>query len=532
MNCPKCGAKCESDQSFCVVCGAPLYSNGDNETVNNIDLNNDDLSATRIVSGISSDLNATKTNIDLHKKDVMETTINRKPIDFEENTFEENEKKKEPQISRFDNQKSRIKNDEPSYQSVNKKPKKKSKKNIIILTILGILFAAVIVVSVVLFTRSKNEEKFNKYYKAGNDYYDAKNYAAAATQYNSASNHAINNSERVSVYEKLWHCYEYMGEYADEEISVLEKLISLNPKEISYYEALIILYQNNDMSDKIDKLIDSVGDYSIKEKLSNFDGTIPNPSVETGTYSKPIEISLHVSNNLDIYYTLDGSEPSEDSTKYSTPIKFEKQGTYTIKAISIDSNGKSSKELTARYRLEFPTVNMPVVSIDSGVYDTQKKITVTADADCKIYYTKDGSIPDSKSTEYTKEIKMPKGNTVFSFIAMNSEGIYSKVVTRVYDYEEVYEYSYDQAVSMLTTILVKNKTMENEYGEYKNGDVAYFTYKSIAKVEKKNYYIVSFSIESDSGSITKEDTYAISCDTGACFRANVSGDSYSLVEIK
>ena len=115
---------------------------------------------------------------------------------------------------------------------------------------------------------------------------------------------------------------------------------------------------------------------------------------------------------------------------------------------------------------------------------------------------------------------------------MNSEGIYSKVVTRVYDYEEVYEYSYDQAVSMLTTILVKNKTMENEYGEYKNGDIAYFTYKSIAKVEKKNYYIVSFSIESDSGSITKEDTYAISCDTGACFRANVSGDSYSLVEIK
>ena len=48
---------------------------------------------------------------------------------------------------------------------------------------------------------------------------------------------------------------------------------------------------------------------------------------------------------------------------------------------------------------------------------------------------------------------------------MNSEGIYSKVVTRVYDYEEVYEYSYDQAVSMLTTILVKNKTMENEYGD-------------------------------------------------------------------
>ena len=53
---------------------------------------------------------------------------------------------------------------------------------------------------------------------------------------------------------------------------------------------------------------------------------------------------------------------------------------------------------------------------------------------------------------------------------MNSEGIYSKVVTRVYDYEEVYEYSYDQAVSMLTTILVKNKTIS--YGIINSGSGA------------------------------------------------------------
>lgn len=38
----------------------------------------------------------------------------------------------------------------------------------------------------------------------------------------------------------------------------------------------------------------------------------------------------------------------------------------------------------------------------------------------------------------------------------------------------------------------KNKTMENEYGEYKNGDVAYFTYKSIAKVEKRTTILFRF----------------------------------------
>lgn len=529
MNCPKCGAKCEKDQSFCVVCGAPIYSNDDEINTNEFDESDVDLSMTRIVSGISNN-----SDDELHKF-VDDDISSVEPVELNPAEFAEKKAardiKEEPKLTRFNAREQYAYDDEPVYRGNNRQPKKKSKKNVIIIAILAILLVAIIVVSVLFFIRSKNEEKYKKYYNAGVEYYDAKNYAAAATQFNSAANHAVNDSERIAVYEKLWHSYEYMGEYADEEINVLEKLVELNPSEISYYEALIILYQNNGLDNKIDTLINSVEDYSIKEQLSDFDGTIPNPSYEPGEYQKPIEVALHVSNDLNIYYTLDGSEPTKDSKKYTEPIKLETQGNYTIKAISIDENGKSSKQLYAKYKLVFPVVSMPVVSIDSGVYDTQKKITVTADPDCKIYYTKDGSVPDATSTEYTTKIKMPKGNTVFSFIAINADGISSKVVTRVYDYQEVFEYSYDQALGMLTTVLIKNKTMENEYGEFKNGNVSYFSYMSTKKIDKVNYYIISFTIESSTGSVVKEATYAVSCDTGACYTASVSGDSYSIKEI-
>lgn len=516
MKCPKCGEEYKPGQSFCLRCGAPIYESDDTADVpgktNAINLDAIKEATTPfedIISGMDSE--------DVESEDMIHDMSRVKPVDFG-NTFSDDD-------DEFDDRK---KVSEPAYNKTGKSKKKLGKRNIVIFAILGILLIVVVVAITLLYTRNKNEEKYQKYYKAGTEYYDAKNYAAAATQYINAADHAINDSERVEVNEKLWHSYELLGGYDDEEISVLEKLIKIKPSELSYYEALIILYQNNDMNNKITELIDSVTDISIKESLQNFDGTIPNPNYNAGEYNKPLEISLSVSSDIPVYYTIDGSDATEDSKKYTKPIKLEKEGTYILKAISVDKNGKVSKQLDAKYKLNFTVVNVPVINLDSGKYETQKKISVTADPGCKIYYTKDGSTPDDKSSEYTEEIKMAKGNNVYSFVAINDDGVKSKVVTRVYDFEEKYEYSYDAAISNLSSALVANKTLENPDGEFENGDVMYYDYVGIKKIDKSYYYIVTGMITSSSGATVSSDTYAISCNSGDCFSASVSGSSYEL----
>jgi hypothetical protein len=53
--------------------------------------------------------------------------------------------------------------------------------------------------------------------------------------------------------------------------------------------------------------------------------------------------------NSRIYYTLDGSEPNQQATPYSSPISIDT--TTTVKAIAVGAKGKTSQATEATYRL-------------------------------------------------------------------------------------------------------------------------------------------------------------------------------------
>lgn len=520
MNCPKCGEEYRPGQSFCLRCGAAIYEN-------NKPLQNDNDNERKrpeevqvpfedIIGGISMD---EEDDEDLHR------FVNRDLSRI---------RKVEPEIlddeDEFDDEK-------PIYRHNNSKRKKKksSKKKIVIISVISIIVVIATIISVLFITRAENEKKYNKYYEAGMAYYNEENYAKAITQFISAADYATTNLKKIEAYEKLWSSCEQQGDRKDEEIRALNELIKLDPNEITYYQALIIVYQNNDMDSEIEDLIDSVKDPNMKSELENFDGTIPNPSIEAGEYNKPIEISLSVSGDVTVYYTLDGTDVTEKSTKYTGNISFKKEGTYILKALSVDENGKHSKQLVAKYKLVFTVVTSPSINLDSGTYNKQTKISATADPDCTIYYTTNGKTPTDRSTKYQKEFKMLKGNNVYSFVAINSEGVSSKVVTRVYDFEETYARDYNQALSALSSALVADNTLENESGEFKNGDVMYFSYSGIKKIDNERYYIIIGTIETKENTVVSLDTYAVSCDTmgtsGGCYKAVAFDDTYSLSEL-
>lgn len=158
-------------------------------------------------------------------------------------------------------------------------------------------------------------------------------------------------------------------------------------------------------------------------------------------------------------------------------------------------------------------MDIPTVELKSGEYASQEKIVVDVPSGCKVYYTNDGTTPTKKDKLYTKPITMPKENSLFYFVAINDEGISSRVVTRAYNYAPD-TISYDQAIDKLTNYLISIGKFENDYGEFENGDVGYLEYNDTMESDSEDYYIIDCEIEDKDGNSISSSTYSISRESG------------------
>jgi len=75
--------------------------------------------------------------------------------------------------------------------------------------------------------------------------------------------------------------------------------------------------------------------------------TVAEPVItpESGVFTEAQTVTITAAEGLTAYYTLDGSAPSAESTKYEAP--FTVSETTTIKAVAIDAEGNQSKVVTA-----------------------------------------------------------------------------------------------------------------------------------------------------------------------------------------
>ena len=95
----------------------------------------------------------------------------------------------------------------------------------------------------------------------------------------------------------------------------------------------------------------------------------PTFSVAEGTYTEAKSIELDATEG-DIYYTLDGTEPTESSTPYTAAINLDECGTTTIKAIAISSDSKSTIA-SATY-----TINLPITNTAETAYTPIEAIAI------------------------------------------------------------------------------------------------------------------------------------------------------------
>ncbi|MDR2490230.1 MAG: chitobiase/beta-hexosaminidase C-terminal domain-containing protein [Spirochaetaceae bacterium] len=125
-------------------------------------------------------------------------------------------------------------------------------------------------------------------------------------------------------------------------------------------------------------------------------------AVAAGT---PITLSYSTDEAL-IYYTIDGTEPTVESTLYSDDDKPIITEETTIKAIAVKDDLTTSDVLTAAYTIDENKVATPTASPAAGAVAYYAAITLEcATVGAEIYYTKDGSTPTKRSSPYYPEYK-------------------------------------------------------------------------------------------------------------------------------
>jgi hypothetical protein len=138
----------------------------------------------------------------------------------------------------------------------------------------------------------------------------------------------------------------------------------------------------------------------------------PTPNKEPGTHSTFLSIELSTATaGADIYYTVDGSTPTRNSTKYVNPIAITK--TTTIQVIAYKDEWVDSELVTLAYAIVLPKAITPTANKAAGRYGQAFQVSLESGTEgASIYYTTNGGTPTKDSTLYTGPIDIAQSTTV------------------------------------------------------------------------------------------------------------------------
>ncbi len=163
---------------------------------------------------------------------------------------------------------------------------------------------------------------------------------------------------------------------------------------------------------------------------------VPNPVFDpnSGSFATQQQVTISVSSGDDIYYTLDGSNPTlgnPNSVLYSGPITVG-IGYTRIRAAAHRADWISSDFVEAIYNVN-GQLSKPVFSLAGGLYYENQQVTILSNpSNANIYYTIDGTEPDESSTPYGGTISIQEITTLKAKAYLPS-WIASEVESAVYD---------------------------------------------------------------------------------------------------
>ncbi|MCM1045448.1 MAG: chitobiase/beta-hexosaminidase C-terminal domain-containing protein [Candidatus Gastranaerophilales bacterium] len=299
------------------------------------------------------------------------------------------------------------------------------------------------------------------------------------------------------------------------------------------YGKLIAIYRDREDYQTINDFLLESDNAAILALYPNYVALAPEFSVKAGYYNSIQPLKLTASGNGQIYYTLDGSDPDENSTPYTMPILLE-NGDYVIKAYFLNENGIASQVAEAEYHIAIEKLPVPEISVMSGDYREATKIEVTDDS-TNVYYTTDGTDPNVTSTPYTGAIHMPLGNSIFRFIRIE-DGRSSDIEERIYHLTLNTSISTSMAEDAVVDYRLNTGKIVDREGHFVWGssDAYQYRYQYVTNINRiGDFYVIAEYLMSTDNTVARTGSYfAVDVYSGELFRLQIENGNYTLVEIE
>jgi hypothetical protein len=163
----------------------------------------------------------------------------------------------------------------------------------------------------------------------------------------------------------------------------------------------------------VDSLVSSA-QYTIQTLVP---AATPTFSPAAGTYAGAQDVTIATTTaSAQIYYSLDGTDPTQASTLYSTPVHI--ANSMVLKARAYATGMAPSAIASAAYSISAPVAAKPTISPNGGTFTAAQQVTLsTTETDGRIIYTTDGSIPNTTSGNiYTAPFTLAQTATVNAIV--------------------------------------------------------------------------------------------------------------------
>lgn len=398
-----------------------------------------------------------------------------------------------------------------------------SNKKMITIATAVVIVAVIAIVAVAVAVNVNNKKSYAYNYDKGMSLYESGD-TTGAVSYFAAAYETAEGKKNVDMMGILADLYIASND-KDNAITVLKSILEYDVQNTDALGKLAKIYYDNSDGASLTALIEKYDGNKASTALDGYKVNEPSPSEKPGTLAEPVELTLIAQDGCNIYYTIDGSEPTTKSTHYVLPFLIEKD-TVTVKAIAVNKIGVTSKTATMKYTVSLQSPDAPELSVEESTISEGTVIRINnLEEGSKAYYTVDGTTPTANSIIYNDGIELKSGSYVLSVVIVNKSNLSSPITRKNITVEAAI--SYAEAVSILKNRMTElNILNANGYFVSNTRRAAEFTNQGKKTIDGTEMYYIRMT--GSDGSQTEY--YGVGVNDRRCYKVTGTGSSLKAVE--